>query len=233
MRRDWSMKQMHRLIVTSSAYRMDSAGDRAGAAIDPDNRLVWRMNARRMEAELVRDSVLHTAGRLDLTLGGSDIDHRLGLVSRRRSVYFQTAAEKQMEFLSVFDAANVTECYARSESIVPQQALAMANSALVLANARLLARKLSKEVGEKPAAAAAFVRSGFESVLGRFPTRQEQAVCEQFLKRQTALLADKKKLTAFNAGPASPVPPSADPHLRARENLVHVLMNHNEFVTIR
>jgi hypothetical protein len=224
---------MHRLLVTSSAYRMDSAGDKASAALDPDNRLLWRMNSRRLEAELVRDSVLSVAGRLDARMGGPDLDHHLGLVSRRRSIYFQSAAEKQMEFLSVFDAANVTECYMRSESIVPQQALALANSSLVLANARLLAGKLSQEVGPKPASAAAFIRAGFESVLGRFPTKQEQAVCAQFLRRQAALLADKKKLTAFNAGPPCGVPPAADPHLRARENLVHVLLNHNEFVTIR
>jgi hypothetical protein len=233
LRQNWSMKQMHRLLVTSSAYRMDSTGDKANAAIDPDNRLVWRMNSRRLEAELVRDSVLSVAGRLDGKMGGPDIDHRLGLVSRRRSVYFQSAAEKQMEFLSVFDAANVTECYMRSESIVPQQALALANSSLVLANARLLAGKLSREVGPKPASAAAFIRAGFESILGRFPTKEEQAVCAQFLRRQAALLADKKKLTAFNAGPACGVPAAVDPHLRARENLVHVLLNHNEFVTIR
>src|SRR5262249_13630927 len=68
--RGWSMKRMHRLIVTSSAYRMDSSMDAANAALDPENRYLWRMNARRMEAEVVRDSVLHVAGQLDETLGG-------------------------------------------------------------------------------------------------------------------------------------------------------------------
>src|SRR4029077_20296837 len=68
MRRDWSMKAMHRLLVTSSAYRMDSAASSADQALDPDNTLVWRMNPRRMEGELVRDSVLAVAGNLDLTM---------------------------------------------------------------------------------------------------------------------------------------------------------------------
>src|SRR5262249_41933583 len=79
MDRDWSMKKLHRLMVTSSAYRMDSVNDGPGRALDPDNRWLWRMNSRRMEAELVRDSVLHVAGNLDLTMGGPDIPHQLGL----------------------------------------------------------------------------------------------------------------------------------------------------------
>jgi hypothetical protein len=169
------------------------------------------------------------AGQLDRTLGGPDLDHKLGLTSRRRSLYFRHAHEKQMEFLYLFDAANVTECYQRNESVAPQQALALANSSLVLVQSRLLARDLSKRADS----AAAFVKLGFEQVLGRQPTAQEQAECERFLREQAALLGDPKKLTAFTAGPPSMVAPSADPQLRARENLIHVLMNHNEFVTIR
>jgi hypothetical protein len=233
MRSGWSMKAMHRLLVTSSAYRMDSTAGQANLALDADNVLLWRQNARRMEGEVVRDSVLHVAGNLDLTMGGPDLDHRLGLTSRRRSIYFQHAAEKQMEFLNLFDAANVTECYRRSESIIPQQALALANSALVVAQSRLLARTLSREVGGTPASSAAFVNSGFETVLGRPPTAQEQETCEQFLRTQSARLADQKKLTPFGSGTPSSVAPSPDPHQRARESLIHVLMNHNEFVTIR
>jgi hypothetical protein len=235
MRRNWSMKQMHRLIVTSTAYRMDSATDGASAAIDRDNVYLWRMNSRRMEAEVVRDSVLYLAGQLDTTMGGPDIAHHLGLTSRRRSVYFQNAAEKQMQFVSLFDGPNVTECYRRTESIVPQQALAMANSSLVLAQSRLLARRLNAPLAvPRPRDPdKEFIASAFEQVLGRPPTPQEQTECAKFLADQTALLADKNKLSAFPTGPASPVPPTAEPHLRARENLVHVLMNHHEFVTIR
>src|SRR5207249_1645452 len=102
----------------------------------PDNRYLWRMNTRRMEAEVVRDSVLYVAGQLDLTMGGPELDHNLGLTTKRRSLYYRHAAEKQMEFLLIFDAASVNECYRRAESVVPQQALAMANSSLVLAQSR-------------------------------------------------------------------------------------------------
>jgi hypothetical protein len=198
---------------------------------DRDNRFLWRMNARRVEGEIVRDSLLCVAGQLDRTMGGPDLDHHLGLTSRRRSLYFRHAAEKQMEFLTLFDAASVNECYRRSESIVPQQALALANSSLALAEARLLARSLSQQAGTTDA--AAFVRAGFEQVLSRPPTVEESAACVRFLREQAALLADGKKLTASSGAAASPVPPAADPAQRARENLIHVLMNHNDFVMIR
>src|SRR5262245_6173806 len=216
MHRGWSTKALHRLIVTSAAYRMDSAGDPGSLASDPDNRWLWRMNPRRMEAEAVRDSVLFVAGSLDSAMGGPDLDHNLGLASRRRSLYFRHAAEKQMPFLTIFDAAAVTECYRRSESIVPQQALALANSSLALAQSRLLARTLAREATDPEA----FVKLGFEQVLGRLPTVQEQAECVKFLAEQAALLADPKKLSAFPPGPASTVPPAADPALRAREDLI-------------
>jgi hypothetical protein len=231
----WSFKRMHRLMVTSSAYRMDSAFDTASAAKDPDNRYLWRMNSRRMEAEVVRDSLLHLAGRLDLTRGGPELDQTLGLTSRRRSVYFRHSMEKQVEFLATFDQANVSECYARTESVVPQQALALANSSLALEQSRLLAGKLSKQVEGRPEpqATADFVSLAFLQILGRRPTTPERVQCETFLKEQAALLADGKKLTPVTTGAPAPVAPSADPAQRARESLVHVLFNHNDFVTIR
>jgi hypothetical protein len=231
MTHGWSMKYMHRLIVTSRAYRMDSQTNPANMSRDRDNRYLWRMNVRRMEGELVRDSLLHLAGQLDLTMGGPDIDHNLGLTSHRRSLYFRHAAEKQMEFLVLFDAASVTECYRRSESLVPQQALALANSSLALEQARLLARSLSQKVGTSNA--AGFVKAGFEQVLSRPPTAEEAATCVQFLHEQTTLLASGNNLTTAGAAKVSPVPAAADPAERARENLIHVLMNHNDFVTIR
>jgi hypothetical protein len=208
---------------------MDSSADGAALTADPDNRFLARMNVRRMEAEIVRDSVLHAAGRLDPTMGGPELDQNAGLAVWRRSLYFRHAPEKTMEFLSLFDGANMTECYQRTESIVPQQALAMANSSLVLAQSRLLARDLSKQ----QAAPAGFIRAGFERVLCRPPTAEEQRACEEFLVQQASLLADRKGLTPFTGGAPVPVPPAADPRQRARESLMHVLLNHNEFVTVR
>ncbi len=231
MAHGWSMKHMHRLIVTSRAYRMDSQSNPANMTRDRDNRYLWRRDVRRMEGEVVRDSLLYIAGQLDLTMGGPDIDHHLGLTSRRRSLYFRHAAEKQMEFLTLFDAASVTECYRRSESLVPQQALALSNSSLALEQSRLLARALSQKIGTSDV--VGFVKAGFEQVLSRPPTAEEAAACAQFLHEHTALLSRVDKRTASAGASVSRVPAAVDPAQRARENLIHVLVNHNDFVTIR
>ncbi len=176
MDRGWSMKAIHRLIVTSATYRRDSRPDPADLARDPDDVYLWRWAPRRAEAEVVRDCVFAVAGALDSTLGGPDIDHQAGLTVPRRSLYFRHAAEKQMEFLQIFDAAGVTECYRRQESILPQQALALANSELSLRMARRLARTLSDRIGASP---VGFVNAAFERVLSRRPpTPNAPSACD-------------------------------------------------------
>jgi hypothetical protein len=240
----WRMKPIHRLIVTSSLYRMASTGDEPSGqnrARDPSNTYYWRMNPKRMEAEAVRDNVLFAAGELDFTMGGPDLDPDAGLKVPRRSLYFRHAKEKRVMFLRLFDSANVTSCYRRSESVVPQQALALANSSLCLEQARLLAQTLAKQTRDESAASGticdhdntAFIRAAFERVLGRPPTLDEQATCEEYLISQAKLFLNRSQLTPFTAGPGSGVAPATDPAQRARENLVHVLFNHNDFVTIR
>jgi hypothetical protein len=234
----WKMKAIHRLIVTSSAYRMQSqlggSGD-LNLAIDPSNRDYWRMNPRRMEAEAVRDNLFRVAGNLDLTIGGPDLAPESGLTSTRRSLYFRHAKEKRVTFLRLFDSSNVLSCYRRTESVVPQQALALANSPLSFAQARRLAGSIGGQVDRAPGSnrGAAFVRSAFEHVLGRAPTPDEQAECTRYLADQACRLADRLRLTPFAQGPAAAIPPAKDPVQRAREGLVHVLLNHNDFVTIR
>src|SRR5262249_20762513 len=130
---------------------------------------------------------------------------------------------------------NPVECYRRSESIAPQQALAMANSTLTLAQARILARKISDSLSVASAEEASrqFVESAFQRILCRRPASDELAACVDCLAQQSAALADTKSLTAFSSGPAASAAPATDPQQRARENLVHVLFNHNDFVTIR
>src|SRR5262249_929107 len=128
MDRGWSMKAMHKLMVTSSAYRMASTPDSEAVAIDPDNKYYWRMPSRRSEAEVIRDTIFAMAGTLDLTMGGPALDHARGLDLPRRSLYFRHAEDKQVGFLKIFDGPSAIECYQRPESTVPQQALALANS---------------------------------------------------------------------------------------------------------
>jgi mono/diheme cytochrome c family protein len=226
----WSMKKFHRLIVTSKAYRLSSAnGDGPNKKIDPENRYYWRANSRRMEAEVVRDSLLSVANQLDKSMGGPIIDEKLGLTSKRRSVYFRFNTEYKMQFLDQFDAASPTECYERRESVIPQQALALHNSVLALNMSRELAKNIAKQFPEP----AAFVTTSFENVLGRLPTKNESNRCETFLKDQAELYRHPEKLNPFPSGPSGVTPASSDPIQHAREDLIHVLFNHNDFVTIR
>ncbi len=238
MHNGWSMKTLHRLIVTSQAYRMHSATlgtPTKNRHIDPDNRFLWRMNSRRMESEAVRDSLLLVAGQLDLTLGGPDLDADSGLTSYRRSIYYRHAPEKFMTFLQLFDSASTNECYRRSETVVPQQALALVNSRLSIEQSRRLAQTLNKQAGHQasPESQDRFLELLFERVLCRPPTEKERSTCREFLAAQTKRLSDPKKLTTFASGPKVSVKPAAEPYLRARENLVQVILNHNEFITIR
>jgi hypothetical protein len=252
----WSMKHLHRLIVLSNTYRQSSTesdynaattaggSDASGAvatpldpqSIDPENRFLWRMNSRRMESEAVRDSILWASGQLDLAQGGPEISESLGQDSTRRSVYFRSTPNEKMSLLEVFDQANPNECYRRQESVMPQQSLALSNSALCLSQSRRLARMLSAEVGSDDTTVCdgAFISVAFEQILSRKPASREIEACQRFLARDTALIRDGMAKSPFAAatGPAA-VASSPDPHMRARENLTHVLFNHNDFVTVR
>ncbi len=236
MDRNWSMKAIHRLIVTSNTYRMQSSDKNPNdqnAKIDPDNRYLWRMNEQRMDAEVVRDSLLSIAGQLDTAMGGPEIDAAKGLESHRRSVYFQDTPDLQVTFLKVFDEANPNECFQRNESIVPHQALALANSKLSLQVARALEEQITKRTGATAASDSEFIAQAFDVVLNRPPTSGERTESFKFLRDQEELLQDPKKLTPIQAGAAGDVKPESDAHLRAREDVVHVLVNHSDFVTIR
>ncbi len=236
MENDWSMKHLHRLILTSHAYRQSTSSDGISAAdrlknetIDPDNKWLWRGNVRRLDAEIVRDSVLAIGGSLDRTMGGEDIDFVEGETTPRRSLYFRHAYEKQMPMLVIFDAANPTDCYRRSESIIPQQALALANSPLSRDQSRQLAKRLSDEAVDD----ADFIELAFRTALGRPVRPDESSACMSFLGGQPKLLESLDSLELIDGTAKTLVPASEDPAQRARESLIHVLLNHNDFVTLR
>lgn len=237
MENGWHLKPLHRLIVTSEAYRRSSRFEPTDSnqKIDPENRLIWHFPPRRMEAEEVRDSLLFVAGELDPTLGGREIPHEQGLTSRRRSLYFAHHGEGKMEFLELFDAANACEAYRRSTSVLPQQALALSNSELELHLGRVLAGKLWPAVGSGPEAdrEADFVRAAFAQVLGRAPSAAEGNASLLFLARQATLFRQEKAEIAAASKAAGAGGPAIDPAVRARENFIHALLNHNDFVTVR
>lgn len=228
MESGWSMQHLHRRIVTSAAYRRVSSTGTATkeSAADPENKLLWRMNAGRMEAEVLRDSLLYLAGRLDSKPGGQELENSQALTTTRRSLYYSSYPESggKSEFGELFDAPDPSECYRRTRSVVPQQALALTNSELVHNLSGTLAGTLWKGAEPLPANAKTeeqdqtqrFIGGAFESILSRSPTSAEREACLVFLTKQ--------------AGSADPATESA---VRAREGLVRVILNHNDFVTIR
>ena len=200
---DWSLKSLHKTIVLSATYRMESTPDPASLALDPDNKFLWRMPTRRMEGEIVRDNLLWVADRLDPAMGGPDIPNDQAQTSTRRSIYLTHAHERLVEFVQIFDGPKVSECYSREESIQPHQALAMHNSPLTQKAAAELATELKSD---DP---TVIIADLFLRLLGRAPTQDETKLCLEFLTE---------------AG--------SDP-THSRERLVTVLLNHHEFVTIR
>jgi hypothetical protein len=210
MESDWSFRHLHRLIVTSRAYRLRSTtagADPKTLAADPNNHFYWRMNTRRMEAQVVRDSLLHLAGVLDTKRGGPSINPSDAV--RRRSLYFKHSRDQQDKLLKMFNDADHLQCYRRSESIVPQQALALSNSKLAIEMSELIAKKIG---------GAEFVESAFEILLGRKPDSIERQECLKTLVELQVAAAEAKK---------------ANPKERARRGLVHALLNHNDFVSVR
>ena len=251
MEHGWSMKQLHRLIVTSRVYRQNSvtaevrtfdsvnseievnlrksAGE--NKARDPENRFLWRMNPGQMEAEVLRDSLLHLAGELDLAQGGYPLPNKEAETSHRRSLYFECFPEPggQSEFAALFDPPGATECYRRSKTIVPQQALALTNSRFSNEQSRVLAQRLNNTF---PANAghgdSDFLEAAWEQILTRRPSREELAACQDFLNHE---LEPGLNPLAEGGGPKkSDIAPTL---LRSRVSLVQALFNHNGFVTIR
>ena len=220
MENGWSMKHLHRLIVTSQAYRLSTStrdADTTTQQTDPDNSFYWRRRAVRMESEVLRDSLLHLAARLDMTMGGPTIDPN-NVVANRRSLYFTRSRDHQNKFLGMFDDPDILRCYRRSESVVPQQALTLANSKLSLEMAREIVKQfgLVEEQKARATTQEAFVREMFETVLCRTPDEDEASLCLEMLERLLIELAGRN-----------------DTELRARSALVHAFFNHNDFVTIR
>lgn len=204
---DWSMKHIHRLLVTSATYRMSSsnAGREANVARDADNLYWWRRVPIRLESQAVRDSILALAGTLDLTPGGPPVSADKD--STRRSLYFLHSNNERNLFLRMFDEAEVKECYRREQTVVPQQALALANSRLVHDAARRISENLSASQPDD----ATFIRRAFGCVLGIAPTEAEVVACGQ-------ALTEWRKLSDGAS---------------ARANLIWTLFNHNDFVTLR
>jgi hypothetical protein len=135
----WSIKKLHRLIMLSSVYQESSANNPRFAQIDPDNRLLWRANIRRLEFEALRDSLLAIGGDLDATMYGRPVDIESEPFSTRRTIYGVVDRSDIADVLVNFDFANPDmPTGRRHETTVPQQALFLMNSPLVIEQAKRL-----------------------------------------------------------------------------------------------
>jgi len=220
----WSIKRLNRMIVTSAAYRQASHGNselgtrnaelqtasgssalRAPSSAlrkDPENRLLWRMPNRRLDAEQVRDALFATSGRLDLAAGGPAVASS----QPRRSIYCRVTRNTRDALLDVFDSPEGFQSAAeRNVTTTPTQALLMINSPAMLEHAAALAKRLIALHPEPKSAAPSGASSAVDSerivaafrlVFGRTPTADEQSAALQFLDEQT------KRIRPEDAPPA-------------------------------
>jgi mono/diheme cytochrome c family protein len=234
VKRGWSWKAMHRLILLSNTYRQSSGFNERAAALDPENRLLWRMNPRRLEAEPLRDSILAVSGKLNPEMFGPGIYPRIdpdvintGSRPRwplnakddqgtwRRSVYIFVKRSVILPLIEVFDCpATVVSGPSRAVSTVSPQALALMNNEFVLQQARFFAERAAKEAGVDKRAQ---VVRAFEIAVNRRPNAKEIEWSLSFLKSQAEGYARNK---------------DEEPEISALRDFCHAIINLNEFVYI-
>lgn len=180
MAEGWSLKSLHRLIMLSSVYRQSSATNPEFSARDPHNRLLWRANIRRLDLEEVRDSILAIGGSLDRKVGGRPVQLGRLPYSTRRTVYGFVDRQNLPEIFTQFDFANpLAESGKRYETIVPQQALFLMNSPLVIEQARKL---VSLNAFTSLASDQARLRFLYNRIYQREPTPTELKIGLDFIQ---------------------------------------------------
>jgi hypothetical protein len=205
---DWSLKSMHRLIMNSATYRQASIRPDTETAetIDPNNRLLWKMPIRRMDAEQLRDAMLYVTGEMDLNMGGPAVPEE---ASARRSIYVLNKRNKLSTMMNNFDTPDLhNSCHLRDVTTTPIQALALINGDWTLARAVKFADYLESGTTNNMEAR---ISAAFQRALGRKPRGDELVKAQVFLERATDNPQMKRE---------------------AWVDLCHVLINTNEFVYI-
>ncbi len=235
MEHQWSLKHLHRLITSSSAYglasmRRRTSPDRLSISnqppvllSDPDpdsdleNRWFSRMNVGRLESEIVRDAVLFVAGSLDLKAGGYPLENTAADTLPQRSLYFECFPEEggHDAFTTMFDPPDPGECYRRTRTIIPQQALALSNSQFLETQSTRLAERLWNGETNQGQSVEAFISVVFERILNRSATPAELQLGFDYL--------------GGSGGGALAKPEAA----KRRISFVRALFNHNDFVSVR
>jgi hypothetical protein len=244
----WSLKKMHRLIMLSSIYQESSENNPRFAQIDPNNRLLWRANIRRLEFEPLRDSILAIGGALDTTMYGRPVDLRTEPYSTRRTIYGFVDRSDVADVLINFDFATPDlPTGRRHETTVPQQALFLMNSPLVVQQARKLVRLAEFRSCDDDEARIRFLYGRIwqrpprpeELELGldfvsQVPATEQTAVTESAIRPVSNDLNDdalqRQKLGAVQrqrAGKGAGAPRMRPP-LNAWEEYAHALLQANE-----
>ena len=220
MDRGWSVKEVHRLLMTSEAYQMASAHEDADSrAADPENRLLWRYRPQRLEAEVVRDAIMTASGGIDLTVGGPPVfpyvpedilaaqangfwDNQAdGPDVWRRSVYVYRRRSLGFPFFDTFDLPDQNQtAAARNVSTVATQALTLMNNEFVLKQARLFAERLERAA---PGDVDRQIDLAYRIALTRPPAAEEAQLARDLVSSQSLV------------------------------DLTHVMLNLNEFLYLR
>jgi hypothetical protein len=190
----WSLKKLHREIMLSAAYQQASVDRPDARAIDPENKLLWRMNPRRLDFEALRDSLLAASGQIDLTLGGRSVDITSEPFTLRRTVYAFIDRQNLPGLFRTFDFASPDSTSGmRFTTSVPQQALFMMNSPFVIEQAKKLAARAEVTREKQPGQRVAAL---YRLLFGRAPDETESRLGVQFIKSERTQPADAILATA-------------------------------------
>lgn len=176
VRESWSLKKLHRAIMETAVYALSDEPSERNFAEDPDNRLLWRYNRRRLDAEALRDSILFVSGKLDLKAGGPAL--RLDKENNRRTVYAYISRRQLDPMLALFDFPNPNSTSEqRLQTTVPLQKLFFMNSPFVMEQSAALAERVASAVPSEDQRIAATYRM----ILQRDPTPEERKLAREFL----------------------------------------------------
>ncbi|HYF35399.1 MAG TPA: DUF1553 domain-containing protein, partial [Prosthecobacter sp.] len=255
MSNGWSLKQLHRLIMTSATYRKSSQRTPDRDLIDPDNRLLSRMNVLRLEAETLRDSLLAVSGKLNAKAGGPPVPVTfneeggiiIGIDTRdtagrqtgkyialngdeyRRSIYVQARRTMPLEMFATFDAPAMTDanCASRPVTTVSPQSLLLMNNGYMREYSQDFAKRLLNEAG---ADVEKQVTRAWNLCYSRNPSMADHQAAVEFVKAQTKHYETHPAKFEHVSGPPEKV--DAKPAELALAALCHALMSSNAFLYV-
>ncbi len=247
----WRLKEFHKLLMMSTVYRQKSVRTEALDEVDPDNRLLGRMNLRRLDAETIRDTVLTVSGNLNATHYGppmrvtangvgqvvigtpkNDREGRVialkGNAAFRRSIYVQARRTLKLDMLKAFDSPTMTpNCEQRNSSTVAGQSLLFMNNEELLKQSEIFAERVVKDVGDDPSAQ---LRRAWRLAIASEPTAAQ-------MKQNFAFHAVQKKLAAHKASEMTPeevkkIPFAKHPEKQALAIFCQFLLSNNAFLYV-